>query len=70
VSYINKNDISIVEYIELCESSEEDIIEVLSEDFEDEGRYKDMKIPLRQHGLFHLSKSVGRTSLLGSTCRL
>ncbi|KAF2184996.1 TPR-like protein [Zopfia rhizophila CBS 207.26] len=46
VSYINKNNISIAEYIELCESSEEDIIEVLSEDFEDEGRYKDMKNPV------------------------
>jgi len=34
VSYINNNDISIAEYIELCESSEDDIIEVLSEDFE------------------------------------
>jgi tetratricopeptide (TPR) repeat protein len=45
-SYINKNDISIAEYIELCESSEEDIIEVLSVDFEDEGRYKDMKNPV------------------------
>ena len=46
VSYINKNDISIAEYIKLCESSEEDMIEVLSEDFEDEGRYKDMKNPV------------------------
>jgi hypothetical protein len=46
VSYINKNNISIAEYIELCESSKEDIIEVLSEDFEDEGRYKDMKNPV------------------------
>src|SRR5216117_738046 len=38
VSYINKNNISIMKYIELCESSKKNIIEVLSQNFEDEDR--------------------------------
>jgi len=46
VSFINNNDISIAEYTDLCERSEEDIIEVLSQNFDHEGRYKDSKHPV------------------------
>ncbi|KAF2798308.1 hypothetical protein K505DRAFT_110599, partial [Melanomma pulvis-pyrius CBS 109.77] len=42
-AYINENDISIAEYVSLFDDREENIIEVLSEDFEDEGRYSDLK---------------------------
>ena len=65
VSYINKNDISIAEYIELCESSEEDIIEVLSEDFEDEGRYKDMKNPVATTWLISFIQICRQDKLAG-----
>jgi hypothetical protein len=65
VSYINKNNISIAEYIELCESSEEDIIEVLSEDFEDEGRYKDMKNPVATTWLISFSQICRQDKLAG-----
>jgi tetratricopeptide (TPR) repeat protein len=65
VSYINKNDISIAEYTDLCESSEEDIIEVLSEDFEDKGRYKDMKNPVARTWLISFSQICRQDKLAG-----
>ena len=65
VSYINKNGISITEYTELCDSSEDDIIEVLSEDFEDEGRYKDMKNPVATTWLISFSQICLQDKLAG-----
>ena len=41
-AYINANDISLWDYLSLLDSTETDIIEVLSEDFEDEIRYRDL----------------------------
>lgn len=45
-AYINKNEISLSEYLALLEDKEQNIIELLSEDFEDEGRYRDVKNPV------------------------
>ena len=45
-AYINENSISILSYLALYEGGEEEIIEVLSENFEDQGRYRDMKNPI------------------------
>jgi len=46
-TYINKTGISVLEYLSLFEDTkEEDVIEVLSEDFEDDGRYKESKNPV------------------------
>ncbi|XTI94184.1 hypothetical protein V2W45_1473413 [Cenococcum geophilum] len=45
-AYINENDISLAEYLSLLDDREENIVEVLSEDFEDEGRYHDIKNPI------------------------
>ncbi|KZF26958.1 FabD/lysophospholipase-like protein [Xylona heveae TC161] len=45
-AYINENDTSLSEYLELLEGTEEEILEVLSEDFEDEGRYSETKNPV------------------------
>ena len=42
-AYINKNDISLVEYVSLFDDHKENIIEVLSKDFKDEGRYPNLK---------------------------
>jgi len=39
-AYINENDISLQDYLSLWDDTEENIIEVLSKDFEDEGRYR------------------------------
>lgn len=44
--YINENGISAREYLSLLEEKEEDVIDLLSEDFEDERRYYDIKNPV------------------------
>jgi tetratricopeptide (TPR) repeat protein len=45
-AYINENGISILEYLSLFEDTEENIVAVLSEDFEDDGRYRESKNPV------------------------
>ena len=45
-AYINENGIPVSEYLSLLDDTEEKVIEVLSEDFEDEGRYKESKNPV------------------------
>ena len=45
-AYINENEISLAEYISLLDSSETEMIEILSEDFEDEGRYQSLQNPI------------------------
>lgn len=46
VAYINKNQISLSTYVGLLEKQESEIIEVLSEDFQDKWRYKDVQNPV------------------------
>lgn len=45
-AYINENGISVSDYLSLFDDTEENIITVLSEEFEDEGRYQDGKNPV------------------------
>jgi hypothetical protein len=45
-AYMNENEISISSYITLYENGEDEVIELLSEDFEDQGRYRDTKNPI------------------------
>lgn len=45
-AYINENGIGAGDYLSLLKEKEEDVIDLLSEDFEDEGRYHDMKNPV------------------------
>ncbi|KAL1961920.1 hypothetical protein VTN77DRAFT_749 [Rasamsonia byssochlamydoides] len=45
-AYINENGISLSEYLSLLKDKEHHIIEILSEDFEDDGRYRDIKNPI------------------------
>ena len=45
-AYINENGMSISDYLSLFDDTEENIIMVLSEEFEDEGRYRDGKNPV------------------------
>ncbi|KAF7169684.1 hypothetical protein CNMCM6106_004524 [Aspergillus hiratsukae] len=45
-AYINEKDIGLSEYTTLLHESEPDVIELLSEDFGDEGRYKDIQNPV------------------------
>ncbi|KAK0728575.1 hypothetical protein B0T26DRAFT_869597 [Lasiosphaeria miniovina] len=45
-AYMAKKQISTAQYLELCESSDEDMIELLSRDFEDRHRYKSIQNPV------------------------
>src|SRR6266516_263819 len=44
--YININDVSIPVYLDLLNDSEENVIELLNEDFQTKGRYKDGENPV------------------------
>ena len=43
-AYINKNGIAIVNYLSLLTEQEEEVIDLLSEEFEDDGRYRDRDV--------------------------
>jgi tetratricopeptide (TPR) repeat protein len=45
-AYINENQITLPEYAILLEDIEQNIVDILSEEFEDEGRYRDIKNPV------------------------
>lgn len=45
-AYINSNGIGVAEYVDLLQEQEHDIVELLSEDFEDEGRYTETQNPV------------------------
>jgi len=62
-AYINENDISLWEYLSLWDDTEENIIEVLSEDFEDEGRYRNQKNPVATTWLISFEQIQQRDAL-------
>ncbi|KAF4169459.1 hypothetical protein CNMCM6936_008151 [Aspergillus lentulus] len=45
-AYINKNGLSLSTYSALLQEQEPEVVELLSEDFKDEGRYKDLQNPV------------------------
>lgn len=45
-AYINENGLAAADYLSLLEEQEEDVIELLSEDFEDQWRYNTIKNPV------------------------
>ncbi|KAE8413588.1 purine and uridine phosphorylase [Aspergillus pseudocaelatus] len=45
-AYINENSMRLKDYIDLLQEQEADVVELLSADFEDEGRYKDIQNPV------------------------
>lgn len=45
-TYINANNIALSQYLLLLEEWEQDMIDPLSEDFDDDGRYPDVKNPV------------------------
>jgi hypothetical protein len=42
-AYINENNMTLADYVALLEEPDADVAELLSEDFEDDGRYKDIQ---------------------------
>jgi hypothetical protein len=45
-AYINENGTTLSDYLSLLDDQEQNVINLLSEDFEDEGRYRDTKNPV------------------------
>ncbi|KAJ6268173.1 hypothetical protein PSV08DRAFT_411191 [Bipolaris maydis] len=45
-AFINQNDIQLSEYIQLYRASEQQATQLLSEEFQDQGRYQEMKNPI------------------------
>jgi hypothetical protein len=45
-AYINANEVSLAEYLSLLSDADETLVELLSKDFEDEGRYPEAKNPI------------------------
>ena len=43
MAYINENGIALADYLSLLADQEEEVIELLSEDFENDGRYRSVK---------------------------
>ncbi|KAL4894296.1 hypothetical protein BDV59DRAFT_16760 [Aspergillus ambiguus] len=65
-AYINENDIGLSEYTQLLQAQERDVIDLLSEDFGDEGRYHDIQNPVATTWLIsfqqiqHLNQTAAR----------
>ena len=62
-AYINANEIFIAEYLSFLEETEESTINMLSEDFEDEGRYRDLKNPVATTWLISFQQIQRHNSL-------
>jgi hypothetical protein len=45
-AYINANGIGLTDYVKLFQEQEHDVVELLSEDFEDEARYTETQNPV------------------------
>ncbi|KAI9149039.1 Vegetative incompatibility protein [Paramyrothecium foliicola] len=62
-AYINSNSIGLENYLSLMQDQEEDVIELLSEDFEDEGRYSELKNPVATTWLISFEQICRRDPL-------
>ncbi|KAK6592352.1 kinesin light chain [Botrytis cinerea] len=67
-AYINENGIAFADYLSLLAEQEEDVIDLLSEEFEDDGRYDNIKNPvattwlISPQGYFPVSSSGRKVS--------
>ncbi|EED17856.1 kinesin light chain, putative [Talaromyces stipitatus ATCC 10500] len=55
-AYINKKDIMLSDYLILLEEQEADVVELLSKDFGDNGRYNDIQSPIAKTWLISFSQ--------------
>jgi tetratricopeptide (TPR) repeat protein len=62
-AYINENEITLAEYLTLLEDKEEEIVDLLSTEFEDRGRYHDVKNPIATTWLISFEQIRRRDSL-------
>ena len=65
-AFINENGISLSDYLDIYESSDEEFIELLSRDFEDFGRYREAKNPVALTW-FMSFQQIQRSSELAAT---
>ncbi|BCR87174.1 uncharacterized protein ACHE_31161A [Aspergillus chevalieri] len=61
-AYMNENSIGVSDYLLLLQEQEADVVELLSEDFDDDGRYKDTQNPVAMTWLisFHQVQKLDR----------
>ncbi|KAG4427291.1 hypothetical protein IFR05_017226, partial [Cadophora sp. M221] len=64
-AYINENGIAFAEYLSLLVDQEEEVIELLSEEFEDHGRYRNVKNPVATTWLISFQQ-IRRRDLLAA----
>ena len=62
-AYINENGIELADYMSLLKEKEEEIIDLLSEEFEDNGRYRNVKNPVATTWLISFEQIRQRDSL-------
>jgi tetratricopeptide (TPR) repeat protein len=62
-AYINENGILLTDYLSLLEDQEEEVIDLLSEEFEDDGRYRNVKNPVATTWLISFEQICQRDPL-------
>jgi hypothetical protein len=62
-AYINENGITLAEYLLLLEEQEEEVIHLLSEEFQDSGRYRNVKNPVATTWLISFEQIRRRDAL-------
>jgi tetratricopeptide (TPR) repeat protein len=62
-AYMNKNTMSVFDYLGLYEANDEDLIHLLSAEFEDQGRYREVKNPIASTWLISFRQISSRNPL-------
>ncbi|KAJ5354406.1 uncharacterized protein N7496_012839 [Penicillium cataractarum] len=66
-SFINENQTDIASYVRLLDGQAQDVIDLLSEEFEDEGRYKSIRNPVATTWLTSF-KQIRKSTPLAADC--
>jgi tetratricopeptide (TPR) repeat protein len=66
-AFINQKQMAISNYLEICKSSDQELIQLLSKDFEDQGRYKNIKNPIALTWLISF-RQIQQYDLLAAEC--
>jgi tetratricopeptide (TPR) repeat protein len=69
-AYINKKGIAVSDYLELLREQEEDVVDLLSREFSDERRYKDMQNPVAKTWLISFTQIEKLNSLAAEYLQL
>jgi len=69
-AYMNENQISTNEYLEIYQSDDDELIYLLSKDFEDHGRYENIKTPIATTWLISFRQILNCDSLAADYLRI